>query len=244
MAQVENHMAPSEKHLEDYLWAYPEALGRMEVYSDLHQDSIFKFKWQQLPVASGIVDLVGTEWDQSLAIVELKRRLIDTKAFAQIMRYLHDFQQILYHVIRQYCMQDKPYQEYVARHPLVHGTWETQLLRGVLIGRECTDKNLLTACEAARIDVYSYKYQDGHYQFTQKVEGKRTSTQIYGANVEASSQVNDLLQELVANDLCIEEEIKLRERINQYNKVAAKLGREYRFKQAIVPTGDDHDIIF
>lgn len=224
--------APSEKHLEDWLWEHPESLGLMGVYDDTEPDAIYDFLWRQFPVASGIVDLLGTQWGIGLAIVELKRGPIDTKAFAQLMRYMRDFQQMLFRALSEYSQQGLPYRYRLARHPLANVSWSEQMLNGVLIGNSCPDENLLIACNACGVSVYQYQFSQHGYSFEQIISAKVRSSAAYRINTDVSESrgLRHLISEMVRDTLEMEEEDDIRAENERFN--AANAAEEYLTRMA------------
>jgi Endonuclease NucS C-terminal domain len=80
----------SEKKLEDYLFAHPEAL--QDDFGFRHVDHWLK---RQYRVPSGIIDLVGVApGSNQLWVVEIKNRPIKTDALTQVCRYAFDIEQI------------------------------------------------------------------------------------------------------------------------------------------------------
>lgn len=170
--------APSEKHLEDYLWNHSEALGTMDLYSDGEEIvNLYDFEWRQLRLPSGIVDLAGTAIYNKLFFAELKKGEIDIAAFAQIMRYMRDFKALLNVFTRP-----SGYQKYLQslfpgaksqfephdyeRAEYGACSWSEAILKPVLIGSKISDKNLILACNACNVSIFTYNYDNGEYTFT------------------------------------------------------------------------------
>ncbi len=164
--------APSEKHLEDYLWAHPEAFGEYSIADGTVCDPAPHLipKWRQVPIASGIVDLVGTYFDSGLAIVEIKKGPVDSKAFAQLMRYKRDFKQMVHYLIHTYQQERLPNWELLNELPYPGFDWNETLLRGVLVGSSVMDNNLLIACDACDVDVFTYQYENGEYTLAEQAK--------------------------------------------------------------------------
>ena len=176
--------APSEKHLENYLWENPESLGWLDI-SPFGSVPLVDFKWRQVRLPAGTVDLVGSYLDHSLLITEIKKGPIDNAAFAQLMRYMHDFKAVLFNVFEKYQEIRQPDWKLTARHPLVHSNWEDTLLKGALIGHSCKDDSLLIACEACNIKVFLYEFTEGEYHLTSSTAGMRWAAATYGATLNA-----------------------------------------------------------
>lgn len=168
--------APSEKHLENYLWAHPEAFGEYALTDNNEPVPHLIPKWRQVEVASGKVDLVGTYFDLGLAIIELKKGPIDSKAFAQLMRYMRNFRDMVHKMVHEYSSYQLPLCEYLSHDPSELDWWQGELLIGVLVGSSIEDKNLLIACEACNISVFTYSYEDGQYYLEEDNTAARDRT--------------------------------------------------------------------
>lgn len=168
--------APSEKHLEDYLWAHPEAFDEFGV--DEHNNPIPHFipRWRQIPVASGIVDIVGSWFGLGLAVVEIKKGTIDTKAFAQIMRYKRDFRNMVQYLICTYGSNGAALREHMPMDHRITEWWKSELIQGILVGESIPDKNLLIACQACDIEVYTYQYDGAAYILNRELDAIQDDT--------------------------------------------------------------------
>jgi len=214
-------LAPSEKHLEDYLWETPGALGWFDVPPHGAAPMV-EFRWRQLRLPSGIVDLVGSCFYNSLFIAEVKKGPIDAAAFAQLMRYMHDFKQIMFNTFDRYQALYRPEWDRVARHPLIHGNWEDILLQGALIGHGVKDEALLIACEACNVDVYFYTLSDGEYLFEKECSGVRWGTKTYPATISAAQNgIQDELIGYIGNMLEFEREISITPQRPSFDAIAA-----------------------
>lgn len=181
-----------------------------------------EFRWRQLRLPSGIVDLVGSCFYNSLLIAEIKKGPIDASAFAQLMRYMHDFKQIMFNTFNRYHGLYRPEWDRIARHPLVHGNWEDTLLQGVLIGHGIKDEALLIACEACNVDVYFYTLLDGEYLFEQKHSGARWATKTYPATISAAQNgIQDELIGYIGNVLEFEREFSITPQHSSFDVIAA-----------------------
>jgi len=151
--------APSEKHLEDWLWKnaaeFSAQLGTPPQY-------YIEFWDRQVVAPSGVIDLIGADaYRTEFFVVELKRGDLDARAFAQLLRYMRDISSVFYGVWAD--LVADPATNHTAR--CVPAPLE-DLFSGVLIGHSIKDENLLVACEAAGVTVYTYQYRDGSYQFS------------------------------------------------------------------------------
>jgi hypothetical protein len=188
-----NGLAPSEKHLEDYLWEHPEALD-LWGWADTVSSPFFEPLWRQISLPSGKPDLIGRWEGLSIGIIELKVGPIDTRAFAQLMKYIRDIKQIVFNAQSEYWTNRLPYREFMALNPLTDGEWSDNLIRGVLIGSSIPDKQLLMACEACHVEVFTYHYDDG-YEFEEDNSEKQHSNERWHAL--KSGVCRDIEQEII-----------------------------------------------
>lgn len=83
-----------EKDIEQYLFNNPERV-EFSMYKGANPDFIEEWIHRQLIVPSGVIDLLGVTSDGHIAIVELKKESIDSKAISQVCRYAHDIQRVV-----------------------------------------------------------------------------------------------------------------------------------------------------
>jgi hypothetical protein len=159
-------LAPSERHLEDYLFSHPEALGMCGVPPQYGPDSpMYTMHDRQVAVPSGIIDIVASNWQ--LVIMELKKGQVTARTFTQLMRYMRDIYGLVETAVDDYIRTKGPFYE------KLKGRWNgseyaiRDLVAGVLIGNGYEDDNLLVACASCNVDVFIYTYKDGAYQFEQ-----------------------------------------------------------------------------
>ncbi len=164
--------APSEKHLEDWIYDNPQKVCAVIDEPNEHWDGniyyIRQIVGRQIELPSGKCDLLVLatgEEDLSLCAVEIKRDSIDSRAIAQCLRYMRDLKEVLY-------WMTVPLDETVERLPsyskrgifdYLHGYGPE--ITGMLIGHGIEDENLLIACKAASIKVLSYDYRNKSYTF-------------------------------------------------------------------------------
>lgn len=154
-------LAPSEKHLEDYLWGHPEALGMIYAPDPTPE---YSFIFRQFRLPSGIVDLLG--FDYRLVAFELKRGTVTSQALAQLLRYMCD----LKHAVDRFlfeCQEHERLRAWAHYHWTNEGADVHNFVRGVLIGNDVEDKNLLIACAACGVNVYTYRFDGSLYTFEQ-----------------------------------------------------------------------------
>lgn len=160
--------APSEKHLEDYLWTHPEAFGEENWNGENALPHIVPL-WRQVHMVSGIVDMVASNFDCGLAVIEIKKGKIDTKAFAQLMRYMRDFKNFVNYALCR-ANEEDPRLGNLSIYDLNIHEWRDLLLRGILVGEAIEDHNLLVACRACDVAVYTYNFDHGDYILTEILE--------------------------------------------------------------------------
>lgn len=149
--------APSEKHLEDYLWKHPEALGVLDYPPHLQDVPIFDLQYRQMRIPSGIVDLVGCDF--RITVFELKKGVLDAEALTQLMRYMHDLNLMISIALSELSKSEAWLQ-------WNRGCRDDSLIRGVLIGNSVSDRNLPIACEGCGVDIITYDFSDGVYTFS------------------------------------------------------------------------------
>lgn len=160
--------APSEKHLEDYLWEHPEALGlATRDYGDGRDRGwLFDFFLRQYPLPSGRPDLIGRLHGNFLLVVELKKGPITFESLGQLLRYLRDIRDGFYHVYDEYIAAKAEDYEYLWNFGRNQTPIVNSMVRGMLIGSSIEDPNIQLAADGARILLCTYSYQDGEYQFS------------------------------------------------------------------------------
>ena len=168
--------APSEKHLEDYLCEHPETFGMYGVDDELQPVPHFLPMCRQVSVSSGIVDIVGSWFGLSLSVVEIKKGAIDSKAFAQIMRYKRDFRNMVHYLVFSYGSNDGPLRDLMPMDHRITEWWKSELIQGILVGRSIPDQNLLVACQACDIEVYTYQHDGTAYTLNQELGAIRDDT--------------------------------------------------------------------
>ena len=155
--------APSERHLEDYIWEHPEALGTINLPPEYGEDcAMYSFVLRQFHLPSGIVDLIG--FDYRMVIFELKKNVVTAQALTQLMRYMRDLQRIVDRLLMT-LMESQVTEPWARLHFDVNRIGPNPLLAGTLIGHDIEDDNLLIACQACNVDVYLYEYENGVYTF-------------------------------------------------------------------------------
>ena len=160
-------LAPSEKHLEDWIVGNLDGF-RWQGYLD-YQTVLTQLIARQVKLPAGICDLIGLGlWDTTnvLFAVELKQGVIDSKTVAQCLRYIRDLQEVFVRVRYPY----DPSGDYMIWDYETHGSAERGFGRGpeiagIVVGHRVSDDNLLVACEAASIRAYTYRFENDTYTF-------------------------------------------------------------------------------
>lgn len=206
--------APSERHLEDYLWGHPEALGVLDYPPELADVPIYKLVYRQFQVPSGIVDLVGFDW--RLCCFELKKGPVTSKALTQLLRYMEDMKNCLICFVMHRGVGNKVMQAWMRSMGYPDAS-ELSLMTGVLIGNSLEDENLLIAADLLDIEVFLYTYDGTDYQF----ESARHPVPRYHANYDTYAEIargplGDQLYEALSGEMrrAFENEVKAKRRLN------------------------------
>lgn len=155
--------APSEKHLQDYIWQHHHT-------ADINEEP---FDWyslvgREVSLPSGYADFIGLGCPtfhglprNALVIVETKKDAVNRHTLTQILRYIRDV-----NTIWQYAIAGMPditaYGNYTADLPSV---------MGVMIGSSVSDE-VLIAAEAAQISVLTYDFDGTVYTFEPAISPK------------------------------------------------------------------------
>lgn len=158
-------LAPSERHLEDWIWTHPEALGMIGIPEPGEDGPIYDFKFRQVNLPSGIPDLVGVAWATTFVVCEIKKGPVTAQSFSQLMRYMRDVKALFRFAESDLVGTGRVDPDELAEYKSMLGDPDALLLRGLLIGSRVEHPNLLAACRACDIDVITYQYQGGKYSF-------------------------------------------------------------------------------
>ena len=152
--------APYEKHLERWIADNPHRFG-YKSYLGEWCGMIDRLVARQYPLLSGRPDLLA--WNRvlwgNMAVIELKQGDIDSKALAQVLRYMSELRSIAYHTL--YTPEALAEFNYAIRDQL-----DNQIVWGILVGSSIKDDNILAACEACHIIVMLYDYDRDHNLYT------------------------------------------------------------------------------
>lgn len=197
-------IAPSEKHLEDWIvdnsQLVREETGESCDYWDGYTNFIHRIVNRQVRLPSGRADLIAITCgytDISVAPVEIKKGAIDSKTVAQCLRYMRDLREIFLRV-RHPGIDSEIYTGYEYRP---HGIAEQLLgyapeIAGMVIGHSVSDNNLLVACEASGIAVLTYEFDGTGYEFTSHSDANHIGNQDHYSNF-AYGAVGDAIREVM-----------------------------------------------
>ena len=150
-------LAPSEKHLEDWIVANPK---KFLPNHWLNQDRVTTSPFieyivaRQVGLPYGIADLF-VKARQSTYVIELKKGVIDAASIAQCLRYMECFNRIRM-IVHIDLWHDSP----GFRKPYENDT------RGMIVGNSIADKHIPFICESLGIVPVYYDYIDGSYVFS------------------------------------------------------------------------------
>ena len=156
--------APSEKHLEDWLWEHPESLG---VYDcpGYKPFNLFRFHFRQYPLPSGRPDLIGQNYGNYLLVAELKKGPVTYKALGQVLRYMWDLHSLFWDVADVYVQEQRPNHEYIANYGRAQSQINKSAVRGLLIGNGVEDSNLALACRTSGVRLMTYRYDNAANEY-------------------------------------------------------------------------------
>lgn len=154
--QPHSTLAPSERHLEDWIVANPGyfAVAFCNVFDSPHP---FVIKRQpSFPV--GRPDLIMSSGVQFI-ITELKKSAITFEVLGQCARYMHDLRQIASRAWWTYLTQsiDIPSERILHSMNLANIALK-QIVKGCVVGHSVSDPNILFAAHAMSIDVLLYEW--------------------------------------------------------------------------------------
>lgn len=157
-------IAPSEKHLEDWIANNLPLVGEyfeagIDGEDRPYEAGIYPFFSQviarQFNLPTGRCDLIlqGNDlfdfFHCPIVVAELKLDCIDAKAILQLMRYTHDLKMVAEFARTNVSRTERR----------INGVQAQRIIKGCLIGHSCTDDLLLAACNAYEIDVFLYHYE-------------------------------------------------------------------------------------
>lgn len=142
-------LAPSEQHLEDWI-----AARNGYIHADKYPEHTKRWKLlkRQAKLPHGRAALIVTDGGQVI-VIELKRGALDTKALAQVLRYVRDLRDIWNKALKERGMSIDQ------AHTIFPYT-----IAGLLIGHSIDD-DINVAATAAGVGVYLYQYTGAGYVF-------------------------------------------------------------------------------
>lgn len=179
--------APSEKHLQQYIFDHPEILGVIETPHENINEYEFIKKEAKLP--SGIADFLSVchcDYPPHFVVIETKKDSLNSKALAQILRYMRDIQGIW-----KYAIAGLP-----TPNAGIITHYEIPKVKGLLIGASADD-DLIISAQAAHVSVAVYSFDGTDYEFNwlfSKDEQVSHLDYAYGAIGEA---IRELYMELL-----------------------------------------------
>lgn len=179
-------LAPSERHLEDWIWTNPLCLGENEA-PGCEGEPQYRLLDRQSPLPSGIVDIVAH--DGRLTLLELKKGEIDFRAVVQVLRYMNDVKAIWYELMLDHFMERRPHYNAVKYHDMVNGSAFDQFVRGILIGRSVKDSRLHLACAVANVEIWTYRFDGQHYHFNENIPRITNLTEYFAQEDERKREM-------------------------------------------------------
>lgn len=169
-------LAPSEKHLEDWIVTYPRFFG---VSDDIGRFTplIDQILFRQFRLPSGIPDILGAHGPY-MRVLELKREVITADAVVQVMKYMEDLQHI-WHVTESALHYSRQRELYSKAYP--YSYLRDYRLRGILVGHSIKDEAINLACAAMNIQLirYEYSYETNFYEFIHEQTGGSYEDMLY-----------------------------------------------------------------
>ena len=198
-SQPRSTIAPSEKHLEDWIVANFHLFGEpgeadwfpddvLQLYERIDDEYVMipffdKLISQQKPLPSGRTDLIAKD-QHSVCVVEIKRENLSAKTLAQCLRYIADVKEIFYWTFFDAISTDNPDHElyrYDAEWKLEITGYPDSEVSGMILGHGEPDPSLLTIAALSNIKVVTYEYDSefNYYHFEHHVPENRGSIDTY-----------------------------------------------------------------
>jgi hypothetical protein len=193
-------IAPSEKHLEDWivanfkkfgdLWEDDSDYGDLAYYPD-DKHVLWPFSERiiarQLQLPSGYPDLIVAD-ENHVSVVELKKGAVTYDTLGQCLRYIHDMYQIFWHVWADAAGSDNPDHHAYRYTPIKsfeHIEYPQDEITGIVVGSSIADKNLVLVAATCGIQVITYRYQNNEYLFTHEMMNSNGSYNAYQSFVNS-----------------------------------------------------------
>lgn len=151
----QNTLAPSEKHLEDWIVANLEVLVSSPAPHD-HKHIPYDVKvFRQYPLPSGITDVMVIGGREPVVVMELKKGAINARAMVQILRYLRDLNSIKTMALN------------IMRFPLdMPSRRFDPKVRAMLVGHSVDlSDGLLVAADMLGIQIFTYSYDSENVEY-------------------------------------------------------------------------------
>lgn len=181
-------IAPSEKHLEDWIVANPKGFGcnwdtdelpefcypenPLIVNGNRRVSPFFKaLITRQMPLQHGRPDLIMFDIDL-ISVIELKKGVVNYDVIGQCKRYIYDIEDVYSDVMSDAINNDQMQYVYNPGYRTFYGcrTGEDSEIQGMVIGHTIQDKNIPIVAKACGIRVVTYEYVNEQYVFTEHSE--------------------------------------------------------------------------
>jgi hypothetical protein len=155
MSQYPTKFAPSERHLEDWIVANPDAFK--EPVLQWQRRFVDQFIARQIKFADGVIDLIGVK-DHHVKIIELKKERADGRALAQLLFYMQHVRRAFDSFATDMWSAGRLSQHYGFAYAGIH------FVEGILVARDF-DLKTYVACFEANVLPIAYEYNAGDYSF-------------------------------------------------------------------------------
>jgi hypothetical protein len=181
-------IAPSEKHLEDWIIANPKGFGSNwesgELPEHCYPENSFitpsnryvtpffeSLISRQLLLPHGRSDLIMYGLDH-ISVVELKKGIINYDAIGQCKRYMYDLEEVYSGVMSDAINNHQMQYVYTPGYNMFYGTraGDTAEIQGMVIGHGMQDRNIPIVAKSCGIRVVTYEYKHGQYVFEEHCE--------------------------------------------------------------------------
>lgn len=199
-------IAPSEKHLEDWIvanlrWFSSCIVDDGYTYDHYGAVELSPGRWvqpcgdrliaRQFPLPHGIADLI-LRTDDSIFVAELKKGAIDAKSVVQCARYIHDVREVFSWV---YMERSRDYKYPATREWEVH-SFNDHEVKGILVGNSLADEYIPLLCDLCNIWIYLYDFDGVNYTFDWVTTYDLPTTTIHASQL-AKGALGDALLEIM-----------------------------------------------
>ncbi len=176
-------LAPSEKHLEDWIDAnliqFGDRFPEDEYYwrmgeAHFRNDNTFVLPFFDAIVAKqpqfpcGRPDLIGYRTGQ-ISAIELKKGVITYQSIGQCLRYMHDLKEAFYWVfteIGKFTTSPREEYSYTPVWNIEQSEYPNDEIAGMVVGSHLEDAHLTMVAAACGIQLVTYEYVNDEYLFT------------------------------------------------------------------------------